>query len=114
MSGTTQYDRRTIRLRDYDYSQAGAYFVTVCAYQRECVFGQVTDVEMQCNSVGRIVTDIWYSLPSRFAGLMLDEFIVMPNHVHGVLQLGSDAAGEGAPLAAVIRAFKSVSAVATN
>jgi len=114
MSGMTQRSRRTIRLRDYDYSQAGAYFVTVCTYQRECIFGGVIDAEMRCNAIGQIVVDTWRSLPPRFAGLVLDEFVVMPNHLHGVLHLGDGAASVRVVLGAVIRAFKSQSAIAAN
>jgi putative transposase len=56
----------SIRLKDYDYSQAGAYFVTICAWQRECLFGEIVDGEMVLNDVGRIVETVWCHLPEQF------------------------------------------------
>jgi REP element-mobilizing transposase RayT len=79
------HHRRSIRLRDYDYSSAGAYFVTLCAFQRECLFGEMVDGEMRLNDAGRLVTAIWDSLPQRYQGLEVDAFAVMPNHVHGIV-----------------------------
>ena len=79
------HHRRSIRLRDYDYSRAGAYFVTSCAFQRECLFGEVVDGEMRLNDAGRLVTTICDSLPQRYPGLEVDAFVVMPNHIHGIV-----------------------------
>jgi len=93
--GTTRlaYDpdihrRRTIRLRHYDYSQAGMVVVTICACQRECFFGNVSGRDMALNDAGRMVGAAWYQLPERFAGLGLDAFVIMPNHIHGIFILG--------------------------
>ena len=77
--------RRSVRLKDYDYSQTGAYFVTVCTHNRECLFGEVADGEMILNDAGRMVRSVWNELPTRFPGLELDAFVVMPNHVHGII-----------------------------
>ncbi len=79
------HHRRTIRLRDYDYSSAGAYFVTICTGQRECLFGEVVGGVMRVNECGQTVTTIWDSLPQRYPGLEVDAFVVMPNHLHGII-----------------------------
>ena len=76
--------RRSIRLKGYDYSQAGAYFVTVCAKDRECMFGDIVDGEMQVNDAGRIIQKCWDNICDHFPHVELDEFIVMPNHIHGI------------------------------
>ena len=78
-------NRRSIRLRGYDYSRAGAYFVTVCAQERECVFGDVVSGRMVLNNSGRMVEKCWNDIPVHFPHVKSDEFIVMPNHVHGIL-----------------------------
>ncbi|MCF8131301.1 MAG: transposase [Deltaproteobacteria bacterium] len=79
--------RRSIRLRGYDYSWTGAYFVTVCAKNRECLFGEISDGQAVLNDAGRMVQTIWKELTKRFPHLELDECVVMPNHVHGILVL---------------------------
>jgi REP element-mobilizing transposase RayT len=77
--------RRSIRLQGYDYAQAGAYFVTICAYERRCLFGNVSDGTMQLNERGRIVEECWEAIPAHLADVELDAFCVMPNHVHGII-----------------------------
>ncbi len=92
------HHRRSIRLRDYDYSQAGAYFVTICVLQRECIFGEIVDGEMIMNEMGRIVLATWTDLPNHYKHIILDEYMVMPNHVHGIIDIigaGLDAVGPG-------------------
>jgi REP element-mobilizing transposase RayT len=79
------HHRRSIRLRDYDYSRAGTYFVTICAFQRECLFGEVVDGEMRLNDAGRMVAAIWDALPQRYQGVEVDVFVAMPNHIHGII-----------------------------
>lgn len=79
--------RRSLRLKDYDYSQAGAYFVTVCVQNRECLFGEVVAGEMQLNNAGRMVVRCWQAIPDHFPHVALDVFVVMPNHVHGIIVL---------------------------
>jgi putative transposase len=81
--------RRSIRLQGYDYSQAGAYFFTVCTRCRECIFGDVVTGQMQPNDMGRIVQSVWNSLPRVYDGIELDTFVVMPNHVHGIIIIRS-------------------------
>ena len=93
-----KHHRRSIRLKGYDYSQVGAYFVTISVRGRQCLFGDVVEGTMQLNDAGRMVWDIWEALPARFADLELDTFMVMPNHLHGILVLSSHGAPtRGAP-----------------
>jgi putative transposase len=77
--------RRSIRLKGYDYTQAGAYFVTICTKDRACLFGDVADGVMRLNQMGHIVRQCWLAIPNHVPHVLLDEFVVMPNHVHGIL-----------------------------
>jgi REP element-mobilizing transposase RayT len=85
--------RRSIRLQGHDYSQAGAYFVTVCTQNRQCLLGDIAAGAMRLSPLGRIVEEQWNVIPQRFPVVELDEFVVMPNHFHGIFVL------VGAPLA---------------
>mgnify|MGYP006293577631 CR=1 FL=1 len=78
-------DRRSIRLRGYDYSSPGEFFVTICTRNRECLFGNVVHGEMVLNEIGEIARDFWQRIPDRYDDVVLDEFVVMPNHVHGII-----------------------------
>ncbi|HBG18275.1 MAG TPA: hypothetical protein DDY32_03095 [Desulfobulbaceae bacterium] len=80
--------RRSLRLQDYDYSQAGAYFVTICTQDARCLFGKIADGEMLLNEAGRVVEMCWKEIPKHFPQVQLDEFVIMPNHVHGILFIG--------------------------
>jgi len=80
-----KHHRRSIRLKGYDYSQAGAYYVTIVVHHRECLFGEVVNGEMRLNQYGEIVQAEWLELPKRLGFVMLGVFIVMPNHFHGIL-----------------------------
>ncbi len=82
-----KHHRRSIRLRGYDYSQVGAYFVTICTQDRVCSFGDIADGEMQLNDVGRMIQSVWNELPVSYSGVETDEFVVMPNHIHGIVIL---------------------------
>jgi REP element-mobilizing transposase RayT len=79
------HHRRSIRLRGYDYSLPGAYYVTLCAFGKQCIFGQVIDDQMQENDCGEIVRQQWFESSQIRQNLDLDAFIVMPNHLHGIL-----------------------------
>jgi putative transposase len=81
------YHRQSIRLKDYDYSQAGAYFITICTYRRKCLFGNIVDGEMESNHFGLIIQETRDALPLHYQYIRLDEFVVMPNHVHGILHI---------------------------
>ncbi|MDT7920160.1 MAG: transposase, partial [Meiothermus sp.] len=91
-----RHHRRSIRLRGYDYTQAGAYFITICTQGREYLFGEVADDEMHLNEYGRIVRDVWFDLPNHVSNVVLDAFVVMPNHVHGIVVIANgDVVGVG-------------------
>lgn len=77
--------RRSVRWVGHDYGQAGAYFVTICTHGHLCLFGRVVGDTMELNMAGRAVERCWRAIPSHFPQIVLDEFVVMPNHVHGVL-----------------------------
>ncbi|MDL2214989.1 transposase [Dysgonomonas sp. OttesenSCG-928-M03] len=79
--------RRTIRLQGYDYSQEGLYFVTICCQDKICRFGKIQNDEVVLNEVGEIVKRYWLDIPNHFPHIILHEFVIMPNHVHGILEI---------------------------
>ncbi len=79
--------RRSFRLQGYDYSQPGHYFVTLCTQDRKWMLGEIVNGEMRLNQVGSIVQSIWNTLPERFPHIELDQYVVMPNHMHGIIAL---------------------------
>ena len=81
------HHRRSIRLQCYDYSQAGALFITICTNNRENLFGDIVAGAMQLNDAGQTVERCWVDIPAHFPRVELDEFVIMPNHVHGVIVL---------------------------
>ncbi len=89
--------RRSIRLRGYDYSQAGAYFVTICTQNREYLFGNIVGGEMISNDAGNMIQIVWDEIPSHYAGTEIDEFVVMPNHIHGIVVIAVGATPCGCP-----------------
>ena len=112
------HDRRSIRLTGYDYSQAGAYFVTVVVRDRSCLFGSVVDGAVHLNDTGRLVRDSWEWLAVRYPYVTLDEYVVMPNHLHGIIAMTDPCRGGSRtaqtpvrrqPLGRMIGAFKTVS-----
>jgi len=103
--------RKKLRARSYDYASPGTYWVTICVHHMECRFGQVVNGVIGLNEAGRMIHDHWHSLPKRYAGLALDAHVVMPNHLHGILFLGTTAENQLASLSAVIGAFKSLTTV---
>ena len=80
-----KHHRRSIRLKNYDYSQEGAYYVTIVVWYREFLFGEIVNKEMRLNKVGKIVEWEWLELPKRLSYVELGEHVVMPNHFHGIL-----------------------------
>jgi putative transposase len=108
--------RRSLRLRGYDYTREAIYFVTIVAAQREEVFGTVIDGTMHLSDAGERVTDVWAKLPRHYSHASLDAFVVMPNHVQGIVILGQDVLPDAkrAPLSEVIRGFKTYSARQVN
>jgi len=79
--------RRSLRLEGYDCAQPGAHFVTICTQGRACLFGEIVNGEMQLKAYGQIVHAAWEDLPNHYPGVELDAFVVMPNHVHGIVVL---------------------------
>jgi putative transposase len=87
--------RRSIRLPGYDYASPGAYLVTVCAYNGECLFGDIVDDEMQLNRRGQTACDEWYASEQIRTEVKLDAFVVMPNHLHGIVWFVSPVGSHG-------------------
>lgn len=80
-------NRKRLRLKNYDYSKEGAYFVTVYIHDRHCLFGEITDGHMILNKAGEMVAEVWKNLSRRFTNIEMDYYIVMPNHFHGIIQI---------------------------
>lgn len=80
-------DRKSVRLKGYDYAQAGAYFVTIVVQGRAPLFGSIVDAVMHPNSAGMLIQQAWEKMPDRFPAITMDMFVVMPNHVHGIIVL---------------------------
>jgi len=105
------HHRKTIRLKGYDYSQSGFYYVTVCTQNRECLLGEIIDRKMVLNEIGEIVDDILNSLPNRYKQIKLDIYQIMPNHVHGIIIINNRDNGRDnrAPtLGKIIAYFKQI------
>ncbi len=83
-------NRRSIRLKGHCYTAPGAYFLTMCTHKREWLFGRVEQGRMKLHGPGRIALQCWYALPEHFPKLQLDEFVVMPNHIHGIVVIRDD------------------------
>ncbi len=98
----TIHHRRSIRLKGYDYSQNGAYFITICVQNRESLFGEIIDGDMKLNDPGKMIDIQWNELKNRFKNIELDEYVIMPNHFHGIISIVNDeifvGAHVGAPL----------------
>jgi putative transposase len=123
MNKAILHKRHSVRLKGYDYSSEGAYFVTICVQDRKFTLGHIIDGNAISSAPGRMVEKWWNKIPSKFPDIKLDALIVMPNHVHGVLFVGADQRvcpdikqprskmGEhsGSPLPDVIQWFKTMS-----
>jgi putative transposase len=94
-SDPQKHHRKSIRLARYDYSQAGAYFVTIVAQGRESFFGQIIDGEMVLSDAGRMVFAVWESMPERFPDIELGAFVIMPNHFHAIVTIHDATVGAG-------------------
>jgi len=98
-------NRRSIRLKGYDYSGPGAYFVTICTRNRMCMFGHIATGEMRLNDAGQMVQSVWDGIPAHYTGIETDAFVVMPNHVHGIVII---AGATGMSLPDVVHRFKTM------
>ena len=85
--------RRSIRLKHYDYSSSGMYYVTVCTFKRKEIFGKIVNGQMCLNSLGNIADQFWQDIPKYYPLARLDEYIVMPNHIHGIIELSQGPVG---------------------
>lgn len=97
-----KHHRRSIRLPNYDYTQIGAYYITIVTHNREMVFGEVVDGEMKLSNLGQIAQREWERLPKRFKHIELGAFVIMPDHVHGIIIIRygggtADYSGQGNP-----------------
>jgi REP element-mobilizing transposase RayT len=117
--------RRSIRLSHYDYGDAGAYFITLTAHNRACIFGDVADSAMVLNDTGRIVVSEWHRTPIIRSQVALDEYVVMPNHFHALVAIESSHRGvshtpsdkfhsPSQTLGAIVRGFKSATTKVIN
>jgi REP element-mobilizing transposase RayT len=80
-----KHRRRSIRREGYDYSLPGAYFVTLISYGRMCLFGEIKDGELRQSDIGKLVYDCWLGITDHFDNTKLDEYVIMPNHLHGII-----------------------------
>ena len=121
---TVQKYRRSLRLSGYDYSQFGAYFITICVKGRKCSLGAILNGQMQLNSYGKIAAYSWNWLSQAYDYVELDECVIMPNHLHGIITISSNRRGGSRtaptgeckvkPLGRLIGAFKTVSTKQMN
>jgi len=119
--------RRSVRLRGFDYRAKGAYFITICTRNRECLLGSVVSDNIVLSPIGEVVAAAWHAIPRHFPTVELGAFIVMPNHVHGILAITAPRRGTacraptggfGRPvpgsIPTVVRSFKSAATRAVN
>ena len=84
---SNRHDRHSIRLKGYDYSRQGLYYITLCCQDRICLFGEIIDEKMILNDAGKIANECWNQIPEHFPNTILHEYIVMPNHIHGIIEI---------------------------
>jgi REP element-mobilizing transposase RayT len=113
--------RKPNRLRDYDYSQEGYYFITICTRGRKEFFGDIREGKIDLNRFGETVNQCWYDLPRHYPNSSLDSFVIMPNHIHGIIVIDNDnVVGNGLKpfpahgLSEIIRGFKTFSSRKIN
>ena len=89
-----KHHRRSIRLKGYDYSSEGAYYITIVTQGRKCIFGEIVDGEIQLNDYGEIVQKWWNEIPKHFPKVELGAHVIMPNHIHGIVFITTERRGE--------------------
>jgi REP element-mobilizing transposase RayT len=102
----TQHSRRSIRISEFEYHKEGAYFITICAYQKKCLFGSIHDEKMNLNNIGERIEINWQSIPDHFPNAELNEFVIMPNHMHGIISI-VDGSHRTKTIGTIIGRFKS-------
>lgn len=100
--------RKSIRLQGYDYSLPGAYFVTINVHDRQKVLSTIVDDQVVLTDLGKIVTETWINLPDHYQKIDIDEYIVMPDHLHGIIVLHENIAPKS--ISEIVRGFKTFSA----
>jgi putative transposase len=108
--------RKNIRLPNYDYSRPGMYFITFCTHARQCFFGGIAEGQMILNHAGMMIQTQWLNLPARFPSIEMDEMVIMPDHIHGIIKIVENTGEHKVrpygtsyePIGRVIQAFKSV------
>ena len=81
--------RKNMRLRGYDYTQNGAYFITICMKNRKNLLGDIQNSQIITSSIGDLIRSAWQELPTRYPGISIDAFVIMPNHIHGIIIVGA-------------------------
>ena len=94
------HHRHSIRLRGWDYTSTAGYFVTICTHERECLFGAIANGHLRYSREGKVAARCWEAIPDHFAHVILGRWVVMPNHVHGILVFGVAGAQVGAQVGA--------------
>lgn len=107
MYDASKHHRRSIRLKDYDYSQPGLYFITICCQEKKLRFGDIRNGEMCLNECGKIATQEWKNLLQRYPVLETDIFQIMPNHIHGVIAIGQNNL-DNTTCNTIVGAYKSI------
>ena len=110
--------RKSTAIPHYDYSQPGAYFITLCVEKRRPILGKIdSSPQVVFSSIGKIVSDVWYSLPQRFPcldAISQSIFVVVPDHIHGILQITAGGASPSPTLHQILGSFKSITTIETN
>ena len=110
--------RKSTAIPHYDYSQPGAYFITLCVEKRRPILGKIdSSPQVVLSSIGKIVSDVWYSLPQRFPcldAISQSIFVVVPDHIHGILQITAGGASPSPTLHQILGSFKSITTIETN
>ena len=91
---TLRYHRRSTRLKGYDYSSPGFYFITICTKNRQCIFGEVCKEKMVLNEAGNFTSDCWNAIPNHYPNVKLHAFQIMPNHLHGILEIVNQSSNQ--------------------
>ena len=110
--------RKSTAIPHYDYSQPGSYFITLCVEKRRPILGKIdSSPQVVLSSIGKIVSDVWYSLPQRFPcldAISQSIFVVVPDHIHGILQITAGGASPSPTLHQILGSFKSITTIETN
>ena len=110
--------RKSTAIPHYDYSQPGAYFITLCVEKRRPILGKIdSSPQVVLSSIGKIVSDVWSSLPQRFPcldAISQSIFVVVPDHIHGILQITAGGASPSPTLHQILGSFKSITTIETN